>query len=221
MTVVQEGKGRMEVHCTGCDYSTAIDGTLLPQGGMEGLCPRCRASIPLGGWMAPAPAPEAAAPEIPPSAPTAAEMEDLPEEGQVSLINIIALITLVDSTLSLIGRVPGLGAALGDGTGLTFHQQAKYLYDTLMATGFFVSVFGLMARKNWARKLIVCLFGLGFAEGVYFLLYQQAAIAELERNMHESFGELRRQQYAKLVGCALYAFFIVKLESRTTKARFR
>lgn len=147
--------------------------------------------------------------------------EDLPDEGWVSIINIIALITLVDSTLSLLGRVPGVAAVLGGGTGLTFHQQAKYLYDTLMAAGFFISVFGLMARKNWARLLIICLLGLGLAEGLYMLLYQNFAIAELERNLQENFSELKRQQSAKLFGCAVYAFFIYKLTTRTIRVRFR
>jgi len=209
----------MEVNCPGCSYATEIDGTLLPAVGMEGICPRCRCAIPLGGRRAAA-AVEPTAPQEVTTLPLAEEAADLPEEGRVSLINIVALITLVDATLSLIGRAPGLPGVLAGGTGLTFHQQAKYLYDTLMAAGFFISVFGLMARKNWARLLIIWLFGLGLAEGLYLLAYQQFAIAELERNLHEGFPELKKQQNAKLIGCALYAFFIFKLNTRAIKARF-
>jgi len=211
----------VQVNCSGCSYRNEIDESLLPAGGMAGICPVCRTAIPLGGWQA-AVAVGQTEQSAEPALPSRAEFDDdLPEEGRVSLINIIALITLVDSTLSLIGRVPGLSGVLGGGTGLTFHQQAKYLYDTLMAAGFFISVFGLMARKNWARLLIIWLFGLGLAEGLYMLLYQYFAIAELESNLHEGFPELKRQQSAKLFGCAVYAFFLYKLTTRTIRARFR
>jgi hypothetical protein len=211
----------MQVNCSLCTYTTEIDETLLPSGGMEGLCPSCRASIPLGSWQSEKPPVQALPAEELPPGPVAEVDYALPDEGRVSLINIIALITLVDSTLSLIGRVPGLADVLGGGTGLTFHQQAKYFYDTLMAAGFFISVFGLMARKNWARLLIIWLFGLSLAEGLYMQLYQYFAITELETNLHEGFPELKRQQYAKLLGCAVYAFFIYKLMTRTIRARFR
>lgn len=210
----------MQISCSQCDFTAAIDAALLPVSGMEGLCPRCRSSIPLGGWQPAEPAAPATAQEIQPAA-LGVESGELPEEGSVSLINIIVLITLVDSTLSLIGRVPGLSGVLTGGTGLTFHQQAKYLYDTLMAAGFFVSVFGLMARKKWARLLIIWLFGLGLAEGLYMFVYQYFTIAELERNAQEGFPELKRQQNAKMLGCAVYAFFLYKLSTRTIKARFR
>lgn len=209
----------MEINCPGCSYAMEINGTLLPAGGMEGVCPRCRSAIPLGGWQEAAVVEPTAPPEVI-SVPVVEDLADLPEEGRVSFINIVALITLVDSTLSLIGRLPGLPAVMAGGTGLTFHQQAKYLYDTCMAAGFFISVFGLMTRKNWARLLIIWLFGLGLAEGLYMLAYQQFAIAELERNLHEGFPELKKQQSAKLIGCALYAFFIFKLNTRKIKARF-
>ena len=211
----------MQVNCSGCSYRNEIDESLLPAGGMAGICPVCRTAMPLGGWQAAEPAAEALPAETQPSALIAGIEADLPDEGRVSLINIIALLTLLDSTLSLIGRVPGLAGVLGGGTGLTFHQQAKYLYDTLMAAGFFIAAFGLSARRNWARLLIIGLFGLGLAEGLYMLLYQYFSIAELERNLHEGFPELRRQQSAKLLGCALYAFFIYKLTTRIVKARFR
>lgn len=209
----------MQVTCSRCPYSTEIDASLLPAGGMEGVCPQCRTLIPLGNWQAakdPAPAQSADSP-----APVDALPEELPEEGRVSIITIIALICLIDSTLSLLGRVPGLFSVLGGGTGLSFHQQAKYLYDTLMAAGFFVSAFGLLLRKNWARIALICLFGLGLAEGLYLIAYQQSAIADLENNLHEDFSELKKQQNAKLVGCAVYAFFLFKLMTRTVRARFR
>jgi hypothetical protein len=211
----------MQISCSQCAFVTRIDEALLPAGGMEGLCPCCRSSVPLGGWSATKPQSEEPLAEtvLPPVAADFAEI-DLPEEGRVSLISIIALIMLVDSTLSLIGRVPGLAGALGEGSGLTFHQQAKYLYDTLMAAGFFISVFGLVARKNWARIAFVWLLGLGLAEGLYLLAYQHAVISELERNMNEGFPELKGGQNARMIGCLLYAFFIVKLNSRTAKARF-
>lgn len=211
----------MQVNCSGCSYRNEIDESLLPTGGMAGICPVCRTAIPLGGWQ-PAVTVGQTVQSEESAAPSSAELDDdLPEEGRVSLINIIALLTLLDSTLSLISRVPGFAGVLGGGTGLTFHQQAKYLYDTLMAAGFFIAAFGLSARRNWARLLIIWLFGLGLAEGLYMLLYQYFAIAELERNLHEGFPELKRQQSAKLIGCALYAFFIYKLTTRKMRARFR
>lgn len=211
----------MQVNCSDCSYNNEIDESLLPAGGMAGICPVCRTAISLGGWQ-PAVAVRQVEQSGEPALPSRAEIDaDLPEEGRVSVINIIALITLVDSTLSLIGRVPGLGGVLSGGTGLSFHQQAKYLYDTLMAAGFFIAAFGLSARRNWARLLIICLFGFGLAEGLYMLLYQYFAIAELENNLQENFSDLKRQQSAKLTGCAVYAFFIYKLTTRTIRARFR
>ena len=210
----------MEINCPGCSYATEINGTLLPAGGMEGVCPHCRSAIPLGGWQEAAVVEPTAPPEVT-AVPAVEDLTDLPEEGRVSVINIIAIISLIDSTLSLIGRVPGLGGVLSSGTGLTFHQQAKYLYDTLMAVGFFVSAFGLLMRKDWARIAFIWLFGLGLAEGLYMIVSQYYAISELEKNMNEGFPELKRQQNAKLLGCAVYAFFLYKLTTRAIRARFR
>lgn len=213
-----QGAGVMQINCSSCAYGTEIDGELLPAAGMEGICPLCRSTIPLGGWQA---GPETTAVSAePPQSAIVYEPDDLPPEGKVSLINIIVLLTIVDSTMSLISRLPGLSAVLGGGTGMTFHQEAKYLYDTLMAAGFFVAAFGLMALRNWARLMIIWLFSLGLAEGLYMLVYQQFAIAELERNLREGFPELKRQQNAKLLGCALYGFFIYKLSSGSLKRRF-
>jgi len=142
------------------------------------------------------------------------------EPGWVNIINIIAILFLVDSTLSLLKRVPGLADALGSGTAMSFHQRAKYLYDILMATGFFVTVFGLFMRKNWARIAITVLLVLGLAEGLCMIVYQYSAIAELEANLKENFSELRSNLNGKLVGCLIYAFFIFKLNTRSVRARF-
>lgn len=212
----------MQVCCSQCTFVTRIDETLLPSCGMEGICPDCRAAIPLGGWQADVSPEQSVPPETSPAELTAEIEEELPpEKGWANLINIIALLMLVDSTFSLISRLPGLTAFLDVNSRLTFHQQAKYLYDTCMSAGFFISVFGLMARKNWARLLIIWLFALGLAEGLYMLLYQYVTIAELERNFEDKFPELKRQQNAKMIGCAVYAFFIFKLTTRAIRARFR
>ncbi|MFZ3207390.1 MAG: hypothetical protein WA140_00965 [Geobacteraceae bacterium] len=213
----------MQVSCEKCSFATEIDATLLPSAGMQGICPRCGVIIPLGGWIAPEPPFRDVVPQVAsPAASTSAEIHyPIEDEGRVNIINIIALLFVIDSTLSLIGRVPGLSGIFGSGPELTFHQRAKYLYDTLMAAGFFVSAFGLLARKNWARIASVWLLGLGLAEGLYILAYQYYAISELEKNLKEGFPEMKSNQNAKMVGCLLYAFFIVKLNSRTTKARFK
>lgn len=213
----------MQVSCRQCDFSTEIDAALLPVSGMEGRCPRCRCTIPLGSWGVSKESTQAHPAEVssPQSVPVAnSAVDETVEEGRGSLINIIALLFLVDSTLSLIKLVPGLSEIVWNGTGLNFHLRAKYLYDTCMAAAFFVSVFGLLTRKNWARIAFIWLLSLGLAEGLYLLLYQQFAIVELEKNLHESFSDLKQQQTGKLVGCLLYAFFIFKLNTRKYKARF-
>lgn len=214
----------MQVNCLQCDFVAEIDAALLPVSGMEGRCPRCRCSIPLGSWcvveaQAQLPLPETL---TSPVAPVAVSVDDEPlEEGRISLINIIALLFIIDSTLSLIKLVPGLSEIVGNGAGLNFHQRAKYLYDTCIAAAFFVSVFGLLTRKNWACIAFIWLLSLGLAEGLYLLLYQQFAIVELEKNLQESFADLKWQQTGKLIGCSIYAFFIFKLNTRKYKARFR
>lgn len=209
----------MQVNCSQCDFSTEIDAALLPVSGMEGRCPCCRCTIPLGAWGVVEPPEQATPPDTP---PTATSVIDEPEEeGRVSLINIIALLFIIDSTLSLIKLVPGFAEVVWYGAGLNFHLRAKYLYDTCIAALFFVSVFGLLTQKNWARIAFIWLLSLGLAEGLYFLIYQQFAIVELEQNLHESFTDLKQQQAGSLIGCLLYAFFIFKLNSRKFKARFR
>jgi hypothetical protein len=213
----------MHVTCAHCSFTTEIDATLLPATGMQGLCPRCRQSIPLGGWTAMEPLATAGVTQVvPPVEMARSEDTDyqVVDEGKVSLVNIIVLLFIIDSTLSLISRVPGLSGIFGSGPELTFHQRAKYLYDTLMAAGFFVAAFGLMFRKNWARLVSIWLLGLGLAEGLYMLTYQYVTVAELERTMNEKLPELQSTRNAKIIGCLLYAFFIVKLNTRAIKARF-
>ncbi len=141
-------------------------------------------------------------------------------EGKVSVINILAILLLIDSTLSLIGRLPGLPEVFNTLSALAFHQKAKYLYDTLMAVGFFICAFGLLARKGWARIAAIWLLGLGLAEGLYLLIYHYYAVAELERNLQEGFPGFYKAQPARIVGCLLYGYFIVKLSSNSIKGRF-
>lgn len=142
------------------------------------------------------------------------------EIGWVNIVNIIALLFLLDSTLSLIMRVPALPEIIGAQNGMTFHQKAKYLYDVLMAAGLFVTSFGLSMRKGWARITMMVLLSLGLAEGLYMLTYQHIAIAELEMNLKESFSELKRNNTAKWFGCLVYMYFIFMLNTRKVKARF-
>jgi hypothetical protein len=206
----------MQAACSQCTFSTVIDAALLPEAGMEGVCPGCGSIIPLAGSGG-AGQPEDEAPPEPVAATPYHE-----DEGRVSLINIIVLLFIVDSTLSLFGRLPGIGEVLGgENSGLTFHQRAKYLYDTLSAVGFFICCFGLMARRNWARVGLVWLLGLGLAEGVYMLAYSYFAVSDLEANLNEGFREMRVHQNAKAVGCLIYAFFMAKLQSPAVRSRFR
>lgn len=142
------------------------------------------------------------------------------EPGWVNIVNIIALLFLLDSTLSLIMRVPGLPGMIGSQNGISFHMKAKHLYDVLMAAGLFVTSFGLSMRKGWARVAMTVLLSLGLAEGLYMMTYQHVAIVELEKNLQESFSELKRNNNTKLVGCLVYLYFIVMLNTGKVKARF-
>src|SRR6266571_2563296 len=152
----------IEVRCPSCRASftfataavappatPAVDALDCPKCGMRqsqgDVCTRC--GLTLRKDDAPAVAISGPADLNPVLAEEVAIVEE--EAGWVNIINIIAILFLVDSTLSLLKRVPGLADALGSGTAMTFHQRAKYLYDILMATGFLVSVFGLLMRKNW------------------------------------------------------------------------
>ena len=213
----------MQVNCSQCTFSTEIDESLLPVGGMEGICPRCRISISLGSRV-PSAVPEGVINPVfgAQAAALGGDKADYPDvdRGSVNLVNIIALLFVVDSTLSLIGRVPGIMNVLGSGPELSFHVRAKYLYDTLMATGFFISSFGLMLRKNWARVSSVCLLGLGLAEGGYMLIYQHTAIVDLERNLQGNFSEMKRNNTAHLVGCLIYLYFFIMLNTRRVKIKF-
>lgn len=213
----------MQVNCAQCNFSAEIDLALLPVSGMEGRCPRCRGSIPLGSWSVAevlAQSPHATTPPSPADPGAMSAVDEPVAEGRDSLINIIALLFLVDSTLSLLKLVPGLSAILGSSE-MNFHLRAKYLYDTCMAAAFFISVFGLLTRKTWARIAFIVLLSLGLVEGLYLLLYQYVAIADLERNLKENFSELKQPLTGKFIGCLVYAFFIFKLNTRKYKTRFR
>ncbi|MCM2357052.1 MAG: zinc-ribbon domain-containing protein [Geobacteraceae bacterium] len=206
----------------------AADAVQAPEG-IE--CPKCSARQAPGEICVrcgvvfrkfrPAEAHIAGTPIIPVPPPADASEVAVEESGWVNIVNIIALLFLLDSTLSLIMRVPGLAGVIASQNGMSFHQKAKYLYDVLMAAGLFVTSFGLSMRKGWARLAMTALLSLGLAEGLYMLTYQHVAIAELERNLQENFSELKRNNTAKWVGCLVYLYFIFMLNTPGIKARFR
>jgi hypothetical protein len=224
----------IDARCPDCQASfTVASAVVAPQAALSVDafdCPKCGMRQPPGDVCTrcgltlrkdTAPAAHLTGPADPNSASAEEVAPEEEEPGWVNFINIIAILFLVDSTLSLLKRVPGLADALGSGTAMSFHQRAKYLYDILMAAGFFVAVFGLFMRKNWARIAITVLLALGLAEGLYMIVYQYFAIAELETNLKENFSELRSNLNGKFVGCLIYAFFIFKLNTRNVRARFR
>lgn len=191
-------------------------------------CPKCSARqapgdvcVSCGVVFSKLRLPEVNSGDIPVPPPGGASEEPAEEPGWVNIVNIIALLFLLDSTLSLIMRLPGLPGMIGSQNGISFHMKAKYIYDVLMAAGMFVTSFGLSMRKGWARFAMTVLLSLGLAEGLYMMTYQHVAIAELEKNLQESFSELKRNNNTKLVGCLVYLYFIVMLNTGKVKARFR
>jgi predicted Zn finger-like uncharacterized protein len=143
------------------------------------------------------------------------------EAGWMNIVNIIALFFLLCSTITLLTQVSGLNEVIGYWNRLSFYQKAKPFYDVLMAAGLFVTSFGLSMKKEWSRITMIVLLSLGLAEMLYMLINEHVVIAQLEKHMQESFSELRRNNTGYLVGCFVYAFFIIKLNSRSVRARFR
>lgn len=152
--------------------------------------------------------------------PDHAQEESEEDPSRLSLINIMALLFLLDSSLILIMRVPSLTDVLGQGA-MSFHMKAKYLYDVVTAFGMFVTSFGLSMRKEWARVAMIVLLSLGLAEGLYMISYQETALVDLEQKLQESFADMKKNNNKKLIGCAVYLYFIVMLCTRKMKARFR
>lgn len=152
--------------------------------------------------------------------PDHAQEESEEDPSRLSLINIMALLFLLDSSLILLMRVPNFSNVLGQDA-MSFHMKAKYLYDVATALGMFVTSFGLSMRKEWARVAMIALLSLGLAEGLYMISYQEATLVDLEQNLQESFADLKQNNNKKLIGCAVYLYFIVMLCTRKMKARFR
>jgi hypothetical protein len=139
-------------------------------------------------------------------------------ESKVNVVNLIVLLLLIDSTMILLARVPGIFNVFA--SSMSFHQKAKFLYDLLTTLVMFVSVFGLYMRKEWARIAIIALLGLGLAEGLYMMTYTQYAVRDLERGLQEALPEAKRNNSMKLLACAVYSYFIYVLCSAKTKAQF-
>lgn len=207
----------MQVSCPQCDFAAQVDGGLLPPGGMEGRCPRCRATIPLGAWQGYEGAGELAPPKEEPEQQVVAE---LPPEGRVSVINLMALLFLLDSVLSLFKQVPLLMQLMAGSTAWDLHFL-KNLYDTAMALAFFVTAFGLSSRKEWARIAMIVLLSLGLFEGLCLFIDQHLALSALEKGLGETLPDQHRMEWGRALGLALYVFFLLKLNSNKIKARFR
>lgn len=156
---------------------------------------------------------------VTPAATATVDSDDWEPVSKVNIINIIALLFLVDSTLSLLGRVPALSGVFA--SSMSFHEKAKHLYDVIMQLCVFVSVFGLLMRKEWARISMIVLLALGLAEGLYMLLYLHVTVTGLEKEMHENLSELKQNNTAKWIGCAVYAYFIAVLCSTKVKCWFQ
>ena len=209
----------MLVSCPQCNFSAEIDAGLLPAGGIEGRCPRCRSTIPLGGWKKASATMDSSLPEGPGAQLVTRETAELSPEGRVSVINLIALLFLLDSILSLIKQVPILLQLFGSGAERNLFLLKK-AYDTVVALAFLIAVFGLSARRNWARLAFIVLLSLGLFEGLYLLIDQHFIMTALEKGMEETLPDLHRQETGRLLGLTLYAFFIFKLNSAGIKARF-
>lgn len=183
------------------------------------ICARCglvfaKYRPPVSGWSV-APPPEK--PETRASAPVFVEVDE--PARKIDALNIIALLMLIDSTLALFAKVPAISDTLASEAG--FHQKAKFLYDLLTNAGMFVSVVGVLLRKEWARISMVVLLALGLAEGLYMLAYMHVTVPGLEKDLDMKLPDVRRNMSAKWIGCALYAYFIYILNTSRVKERFR
>jgi hypothetical protein len=140
----------MQMTCPECGYFK--EATYIPVDGIMAECPKCRFRFRVLQLPQLKPASEtvhfATLTDALPALETADhDCDDCNmTEGDEKITNFLTLLMLIDATCSLIillsevfHAVPVLGSL----------QQAKYLYDTLMAVGFFICALGLFARKEW------------------------------------------------------------------------
>jgi hypothetical protein len=155
----------------------------------------------------------------PPSSFTIFDETPAEEKSRFDMLNIITLLMLIDSTLILIAKVPGLSGVFSGPAG--FHQRSKFLYDIITAAGIFASAFGLLMKKEWARLSMTVLLALGLAEGLYTLAYLQFTVSGFDKELQDIGAEIKRNSRGKWIGCAIYAYFIYFLCSAKVRARFR
>lgn len=151
---------------------------------------------------------------------TIATEETYKDSGWVSFINILALLLIIDSTLVFLRLIMGVSGIFGN-TNLPLQYQLKYFYDILIAVALFFSAFGLFLRMKWARIAVIVMLSLWLVEGFYIIVNKYLAFNTLEKQMHESFSEGKKNLYPKLLFCFLCVYFIVKLSSRKVGASFR
>lgn len=142
------------------------------------------------------------------------------DDGKVDVVKIIALILLVDSTLSLIGKTFAVSDVFSS-SAMNFHARAKFVYDFIMTAWMFASVFGLMSRKEWGRISTIIVLALGLAEGLYMLAYMHFSLSGVEKDFEGNVPGMNRALAVKWVACVVYAWFIATLISAKVRATFR
>ncbi len=145
----------------------------------------------------------------------AAPLVEVPKK-RASVVNILGLLLIIDSTLMLLKRVPDMLLA---NSFFGPHPTPKQVYDTISMVVLFISSFGLLMRKKWARFVVLCLMLLSLAEGIFqFVVYNFMMDRINETGPPDSF--LSWRAYQLLAGCLIYTFFIGMLFTRKVAAEF-
>jgi outer membrane protein assembly factor BamB len=140
----------------------------------------------------------------------------VPRKSKASIINILGLLLIIDATLMLSMRVPGMieaNSVFGP------RPSPKNIYDLLSTALLFFSSFGLLMRKPWARMLILCLMLFSLVEGIFdFVFFSSLLDFSYQAGDPDSF--LTWHSFQILAACLVYTFFIAMLFTRKVKAEF-
>ncbi len=138
-----------------------------------------------------------------------------PGKKRASIVNILGLLLIIDSTLSLIRSAPRLAA-----TNVFFGANAnpKFAYDTIATILLFLSAFGLFMRKQWARVLVLCLMILSLCEGIFQFVLTNIILTDIVGRNDGPLLASRSYQY--LTGFLIYTFFVAALFTGKVRAEF-
>jgi hypothetical protein len=160
------------------------------------------------------------APSSPKPGSRSAPVKDIPAKdgkracsiSKADFINVLGLFLLVKSTLILSDKLPVVGEVFFTSS-YASSQRLRFDYELFNALGLFVCCFGLFGKRNWARISVMILLSVSLVRG---MMYTGRIIQIEEFGMGERFW----MSLPMLLGSLLYLFFVIKLQSKSVRARF-